>query len=154
MGHYDFAKDLRVSKGNEAEVVTLLKRDGLFDAWSEDARGDYDLRLKRLSDGLEKTAELKQDFQCFMTGNIAVEFACRGKPSGIVTTKADYWVYTIHDVGGKVYAMTTTKRLRKLCDSKSYIRIVDAGDITQNGEKVAKNYLFRKEDFYSISLRL
>jgi hypothetical protein len=29
------------------------------------------------------------------TGNIYIEYESRGKPSGIATTQADYWVYKI-----------------------------------------------------------
>lgn len=40
--------------------------------------------------------EIKADYVCHRTGNIAIEYEQFGKPSGILTTTADYWViYTI-----------------------------------------------------------
>jgi hypothetical protein len=45
---------------------------------------------------LEVKAELGQWKR---TGNICVEFSCSGKPSGIATTEADYWVHILQHEG-------------------------------------------------------
>ena len=37
--------------------------------------------------------EVKRDFRAHATGNVFVEFECRGKPSGISTSEAIYWVF-------------------------------------------------------------
>ena len=42
-----------------------------------------------------KKVEVKTDFIAHKTGNIAIEFQSRGKPSGISITEADYYVYLI-----------------------------------------------------------
>jgi len=47
--------------------------------------------------------EVKQDFSCFRTGNIGVEYHCRGKESGIFTSQADIYVYKIHQNTDRVY---------------------------------------------------
>ena len=39
------------------------------------------------------TIECKRDFKAHKTGRVFVEFECRGKPSGISTSEAEYWVY-------------------------------------------------------------
>ena len=39
--------------------------------------------------------EVKSDRQAGKTGNMAIEYECNGKPSGITTTEADYYVYFI-----------------------------------------------------------
>ena len=36
------------------------------------------------------------------TGNIAIEVACNGKPSGISVTKCDYWIHVLA-IGKKDY---------------------------------------------------
>jgi len=41
----------------------------------------------------DKTLEVKTDSWIARTQNIAVEYESRGKPSGIATTEADYWVF-------------------------------------------------------------
>ena len=56
---------------------------------------DYDLVIgqkgEKLVDHIFKnaTVEVKRDFWTGTTGNIAVEFESRGKPSGISKTKSD-----------------------------------------------------------------
>ena len=35
----------------------------------------------------------------YKTGNIAIEIECRGKPSGLYATEADYWVHILHKDG-------------------------------------------------------
>ena len=66
------------------------------------------------------------------TGNIAIEVGCRGKPSGLMVTKADYWAHIMTKDGDiKFIAIlpvdTLTRRvahLRKNCRA----RVVRGGD--------------------------
>ena len=46
-----------------------------------------------------KKVEVKTDRMTHKTGNVFIEYESRGKPSGIATTDADYWVYKIDEVG-------------------------------------------------------
>ena len=50
---------------------------------------DYDLYIPEI----EKSVEVKSDFKSKYTGNIVVEIEFNGKPSALMTTKADYWVW-------------------------------------------------------------
>jgi len=58
----------------------------------------YDLALGQLGEGwvgnmlTNKTIEVKFDFACYRTGNFYIEYESRGKPSGLATSKADYWM--------------------------------------------------------------
>mgnify|MGYP003636664967 FL=1 len=62
---------------------------------------DYDLVIgqkgEKLVDHIFKnaTVEVKRDFWTGTTGNIAVEFESRGKPSGISKTKSDYYAFVL-----------------------------------------------------------
>jgi len=38
---------------------------------------------------------VKNDVVALTTGNVAVEFACNGKPSSIATTRAAFWVFIV-----------------------------------------------------------
>ena len=53
----------------------------------------------------------------FKTGNIAIEVECNGKPSGIMATKADYWVHILAegdtDYCRMIFDTKTIKRLAK-----------------------------------------
>ena len=49
-------------------------------------------------------------------GTIAIEFKYKGKPSGISTTEADWWIHCLNDNGKNVRMITfPTNELKKLC---------------------------------------
>ena len=62
----------------------------------------------------------------FKTGNIAIEIECNGKPSGIMITKADYWVHILAN-GDKDYCrlIFDIKTIKKL--TKKYIGTLKNG---------------------------
>jgi len=62
----------------------------------------------------------------FKTGNIAIEIECNGKPSGIMVTKAEYWVHILAN-GDKDYCrlIFDTKTIKKL--TKQYIGTLKNG---------------------------
>lgn len=67
--------------------------------------------LLSVFDGSKKV-EVKTDRMAHKTGNIAVEYECRGKPSGISTTEADYWAFIIYS--GNYIVITKTEMLKKI----------------------------------------
>ena len=79
----------------------------------------YDLKVgqlheKMLADLLEsKTVEVKRDFRASQTGRVFVEFFCRGKPSGISTTEADFWCFILD---GETAIMLPTSKLERLAN--------------------------------------
>lgn len=61
--------------------------------------------------------ELKTEtWQWRRTGNLAIEYRQRGKPSGIAVTQADYWVHELcEDDGATVgYFVIPVERLKRL----------------------------------------
>lgn len=80
----DFRWDLKVGQLFEDELANILER---------------------------KTIEVKTDFMASQTGNVFVEFFCRNKPSGLATTKADYWAFIL---GEKTVVLLPTDELKKL----------------------------------------
>lgn len=65
-------------------------------------------------------AELKTEtWQWRRTGNIAIEYQCDGKPSGISITQADWWVHQLCDDDGRtlVYFVFPVEELKTLCRS-------------------------------------
>ena len=70
-----------------------------------------------------KSFEVKRDFKAAKTGNIAVEYECRGKPSGIAVTEAEWWVYDL----GNSYLFMRTDELKKLA-REHYSNRVEGGD--------------------------
>lgn len=75
-------------------------------------------RLASILDKDKNKIEVKTERDWwFKTGNIAIEVECNGKPSGIMATKADYWVHILAE-GDKDYCRLifdtrTVKRLAK-----------------------------------------
>jgi len=71
---------------------------------NNDNRFDIDLqygqvREQELADILKyEKIEVKTERDKWKeTGNIAIEFRCRGKPSGIAVTQAKWWVHVLAD---------------------------------------------------------
>ena len=88
----------------------------------------FDLQLsqglineRRLADVFEnqkiERIELKSEtHQWEETGNICIEFEHAGKPSGIASTEADFWVHELKRDGETlVYLMFPVERLRAIC---------------------------------------
>ena len=57
--------------------------------------------------------EVKRDFYAYKSQNIAVEYASRGKASGIATTKASHWAFHLEHLDCTVIVKTET--LKSLC---------------------------------------
>tara|TARA_R110000787_G_scaffold6251_2_gene22130 strand:+ start:1250 stop:1657 length:408 start_codon:yes stop_codon:yes gene_type:complete len=82
---------------------------------------DYDLVIgqkgEKLVDHIFKnaTVEVKRDFWTGTTGNIAVEFESRGKPSGISKTKSDYYAFVLAEqFRDEVIIIIKTSRLKEI----------------------------------------
>lgn len=61
------------------------------------------------------TIEVKRDFQAADTGNIAIEFEQKGRPSGIATTKAVWWAYCLSGAHeDELIVLIKTERLRAI----------------------------------------
>jgi hypothetical protein len=75
----------------------------------------------------DSAIEVKRDFKSAETGNIAVEFMCANKPSGISTTQADWWAYFLDGDGydSEVIVLMKRARLLRLIE---HCRIVRGGD--------------------------
>jgi hypothetical protein len=142
MPHYDFNKDLPVAKQTEKEVATLLSSVYKAQLLAVECTNKYDLLMS--INGTNYSFEVKEDFTCERTGNVGLEFECRGKPSGIQTSEADFHVHKIHTKeSGIIFVLHRTSRLRELIDKRLYFRIVNGGDKGSN----SMNYLFKYNIF-------
>ena len=76
-------------------------------------------------------------------GNICIEYRSRDKPSGIITTEADYYII-MSVMGERVHELwkVPTSTLRNMIDAKSYHRDTKGGDGWAN-----QMFLFKKELF-------
>ena len=97
---------------------------------------DIDLGYGKVREALikdmlqDKKIEVKSERDVWKrTGNIAIEYECYGKPSGINATEADYWFHNLC-VGEDVYATLVfkTENLKKIIDSLERKVSVNGGD--------------------------
>lgn len=87
----------------------------------------YDLEVgkegERIVDSLfkDKLIEVKRDSWVGRSGNIAIEYESRGKPSGIATTQADYWIIIFSkEYQDKVMYVFETQLLKRV--SREYFK--------------------------------
>ena len=63
-----------------------------------------------------KRIEVKTDRIAHITGNVAVEYRYKGRPSGISTTEADYWAFLLYDM--TTIIMVPTDKLKAIAREK------------------------------------
>jgi len=136
-----FASDLAFSQKYENELISLIKghvkvetsqEKGLFKEW--DVRFTFE-------DGHTEAHEVKCDRNGYKTGNVLVEFECSGQPSGIQTTKSDYYsFFIISPDGGYTCIILETEHVRQQINNKKYSRIIDMRGRDENNN--GRLYLF------------
>ncbi|MBI5916866.1 MAG: hypothetical protein HY842_15945 [Bacteroidetes bacterium] len=138
--HYNFNKDLEDGQQAELEVMErLMARLNLpVDDIERSTSKGYDLKV--LSTGW--TFEVKNDLMAAQTGNVAIEYECRGKPTALSATTADYWVYKF---AGLFFAFRTEVLRRKLFEEKQFFKQVTGGD----AGSFTKMFLVKVEVFKS-----
>jgi hypothetical protein len=105
------------ARGDEAErrVAEWFKGRG-FEVTFSFQKAEYDLMVL-------SRVEVKRDDKASKTGNLAIEVAHKHKPSGIMKTTADFWVFVV----GTEAIMVQTDSLRDFI-KKTNIPAADAGD--------------------------
>ena len=104
------------------------------------------VREKRVADMLQdKKIEVKSERDMWVrTGNIAIEYECYGKPSGI-KTESDYWFHNLC-IGDETFATLVfdVPSLKRIIDNLDEKRTVSGGD---NG--AARMYLLSLQKLFS-----
>jgi len=105
------------------------------------------VREKQVADMLQdKKIEVKSERDVWQkTGNIAIEYECYGKPSGINATEADYWFHNLC-IGEDTFATIVfdTKSLKRIIDNLDYKRSVSGGD-----NNASRMYLLNLQKLFS-----
>ena len=105
------------------------------------------VREKRVADMLQdKKIEVKSERDMWVrTGNIAIEYECYGKPSGINKTESDYWFHNLC-IGDETFATLVfdVPSLKRIIDNLDEKRTVSGGD---NG--AARMYLLSLQKLFS-----
>jgi len=105
------------------------------------------VREKQVADMLQdKKIEVKSERDVWQkTGNIAIEYECYGKPSGINATESDYWFHNLC-IGDETFATIVfdTKSLKKIIHNLDYKRSVSGGH-----NNASRMYLLNLQKLFS-----
>jgi hypothetical protein len=74
--------------------------------------------------------EVKTDYKATRTGNLFIEYESRGKPSGLSTSKADYWAFIISN---EQIIIVETNKLKTLCRDNKLSRVNGGDSNTSKG---------------------
>lgn len=83
-----FNADLQLGKKYEDIAISMLVDETVIDK-PEGLCKEYDFKTNK------SIYEVKCDRLSYKTGNLFIEFQCSNKPSGIMSTTADYWYYFV-----------------------------------------------------------
>jgi hypothetical protein len=105
------------------------------------------IRETQIAEMLENSKiEVKSERDVWQkSGNIAVEYQCYGKPSGIDATESDYWFHNLC-IGDETYATIVFKTdvLKRIIGSLDFVRSVKGGD-----NMASRMYLLNLQKLFS-----
>lgn len=132
------------TKKDEADLKRLIKKR----LKTKKGTKDYDFKFvssliqgekgeKKLINSLLK-AEVKTDYGAGASKQIFVEHSSWGNPSGIATSKSDYWLILLEgdEYNGEVFIGIKTSRLRKITESIKWE--IRGGDSKSSRGKLVK----------------
>ena len=88
MKKHNFKKDLKDGELIEIKLENYLKKKYPSTYRTKGYFKEYDIAVPEK----DIKIEFKRDIGSTKTDNFFIEYECNNNPSGIVTTKADYWV--------------------------------------------------------------
>lgn len=114
MGHYNFRQDLVEAHVTEDEVAARILRR-VPGSRLLDKNNDHLYDLAMVIRDIPVYIEVKDDKMSEQTGNIALEYKSRGKPSDISTTAAECWVFKYRRRHSSVahFRLVQTARLKE-----------------------------------------
>ena len=132
-----FKADLERGIQVENMLLDILKRKYPASTLVNAFKG-YDIWIPEI----HKSIEVKYDQKSNETGNIVVEIEFNGKPSALMTTTANYWVF----YDGNVFVIIKTKDIIKciFMNKLQYVEFVGKGD-----SKSKKAFLINKHTLFA-----
>lgn len=132
-----FQQDLKRGIEVENMLLTVLKRKYPASTLVNAYKG-YDIWIPEI----HKSVEVKYDEKCNETGNIVVEIEFNEKPSALMTTTADFWVF----YDGKDFVSIEPREIIK-CIFMNRLRYVT---FTGDGDsKPKKAFLIKKDILFA-----
>ena len=85
----EFDTSLSIGKVREAEIIAFFQSIGHKPIAIPGKFTGFDFFLANTKEGYE----VKQDWKAHYSGNLVVEIEMYGKPSGLMGTTADWWIF-------------------------------------------------------------
>ena len=76
---------------NESKDINVLRGFDIDLSWGQ----KWEKYIDNIFSGVTKLEVKSERDQWHRTGNIAIELACYGRPSGLAATKSDIWVHNL-----------------------------------------------------------
>ena len=115
-----FKCDLAFGKEWENKLLDYIEHDTV--EFSPPCCKGWDLELTY--EGVKVKYEVKSDRMACRTGNVAIEIACNGKPSGVSTTEANFYAYfIIFPTMSPTLYLIPTDALKELIIDNKYRRV-------------------------------
>jgi len=119
-----FNSDLKFGQTYEKEFIKIMGFKS-YEHETTKAIKEYDIIVNH--NGSETKYEIKADRLSYKTGNLCIEIANSGRPSGITSTKSDYWGYFVIKSDGYDLYVIPTEELKEMAFSKQY-KSIRGGD--------------------------
>ena len=133
-----FAADLERGLKVERKVLKIIQKK-YPQAHIVTALKEYDIWIPEIQKGIE----VKYDPMSCKTGNIVIEFEMNGKPSALMATRADWWIF----YDGEVMFSITPKEIIQVIFNKmlTYRMFTGIGDMfAKKAFLVPKDWLIEK----------
>lgn len=122
----------KVDGDNGEKAVAKYCESNGFEATRIPGDSNYDIQVRHPSTGQQWRVEVKNDQKALETGNVAIEVSHRGKPSGINTTSADWF---INIVGNTAYVAKMDELHKHIVGRQHHDHLTAMGD-----DKLARGY--------------
>ena len=127
-----FQEDLAKGEVSERELMNLCEEQGKTPMKPKGLFKGYDFFVCET----KLAYEVKRDYKSLLTGNVVIETEMPvGKPSGLRTTRADYWIFDLPEC----YVFIRVSRLRDLVwmEKLKLCEFVGNGDTTKKAAYLA-----------------
>ena len=124
----NFRNDLKFGQIYEREFIKVMGLKSYeIDHETNKAIKEYDIIVRQ--NGIETKYEIKADRLSSKTGNVCIEIAYKGQPSGITTTASDYWGYfVIKSEGYDLYLIPTDELKQMIFSKPNQYKSIRGGD--------------------------
>ena len=147
----NFEKDLADGHVGEQVVRRFVERNWYkqFVKYNDDSA--YDILFQNNNEE-PMTFEVKtdlweQEMDRGGSGNMAIEYKCRGKKSGIRKTKAKFFAYYFPNISDEQLWIISVKKLKGLLDEHNF-KAVDGGETHYDSDdKVTRCYLIPRFEY-------